>query len=129
MKSRVFIKKDPRWSLSVKEVRRMTKEVLSEFLSSGWIELSVLFVGKRKAKELNRDYRKMDYVPQVLAFPQDEKEMADGWRRLGDVVICLPFLREEAIVENRLLMEVLEDWLRHGIKNLIHGEGSAERDR
>ncbi len=120
MKSRVFVKKDPRWSLSVKEVRKIAKKLLSEFLSSGRIELSVLFVGKRKAKKLNQNYRKMDYVPQVLAFPQDGEEMADGWKRLGDVVICLPLLREEAIVENRFLMEVLENWLRHGIKNLIY---------
>ncbi len=122
MKVKVLIKKDPRWSLSVKEVRKMSEGILREFIKSGQVELSILFVGKRKAKKLNEDYRKMDYVPQVLAFPQNEKGMADGWDRVGDVVICLPLLREEAIVENRLLMEVLKDWLRHGIKNLIYGE-------
>jgi rRNA maturation RNase YbeY len=119
---KVLVKKDPRWSLSVKEVRELAKKVLVEFLDEGNVELSVLFVGKRKAKKLNQDYRKMNYVPQVLSFGQDEKAMADGWRRLGDIMICLPLLREEAIVENRLLMEVLEDWLRHGIKNLLSGK-------
>ena len=112
---RVLVKKDPRWPIKPALVRSLALKVLKEKgISKG--ELSVFLVGSRKAKELNQVHRKQNYVPQVLAFPVS-KEMPGNF--LGDVVICLPLLRQEAVWQNRLLEGVLEDWLRHGVGNLL----------
>ena len=115
---RVLLKKDSRWSLPTKDVKRVALGVMEEMGFPDNAELSVMLAGKRKAKSLNLQYRKMSYVPQVLAFSQDREKGSEGMLLLGDVVICLPLLREEAIRENRLIMEVLRDWLRHGVGNL-----------
>ncbi len=35
-------------------------------------ELSLVFCGNRKSKELNKKYRNKDYTPNVLSFPLDK---------------------------------------------------------
>lgn len=36
-------------------------------------DLSLVFVGPLRAKKLNMEYRKKDYVPNVLSFPLDKE--------------------------------------------------------
>lgn len=101
----VLIKHNRNWGLDEAEVKRTASKVLRQMGLKG-VELSLVFVGRKKARDLNIRYRKMDYVPQVLAFPID-KEM------LGDVVICTQKLKREKAG--------LEEWLRHGIENCLRG--------
>ncbi|NQV93216.1 rRNA maturation RNase YbeY [Candidatus Kaiserbacteria bacterium] len=37
-------------------------------------DLSLVFIGDRRAKTLNQKYRKKDYVPDILSFPYDKNE-------------------------------------------------------
>lgn len=37
-------------------------------------ELSLVFIGDKRAKTLNKKYRKKDYTPDILSFPYDKKE-------------------------------------------------------
>ena len=43
-------------------------------------ELSLAFVGSKRASKLNKDYRNKSYSPNVLSFPLDETN--------GEIVIC-----------------------------------------
>ncbi len=115
---RIDIKKDPRYPIDIKKVRQITEQILKEKNISGPIELSLNFVGKRKAKKLNQQYRNKDYIPGVLSFPMHEKG-PDGKLQLGDVMICYPEARTEARKRERLVIEILEEWLEHGINNLV----------
>jgi probable rRNA maturation factor len=115
---RILIKKDPRYPLDVKEIRSIAKSILSNYDLPDEIELSINFVGKRKAKSLNEDYRNKDYIPKVLAFPMNEKG-PDGVLRMGDLVICFPLARKEARKRQRMVSEIIEELLEHGINNLI----------
>ncbi len=117
-KQRILIKKDPRYPLDVKEMREIVKDILKEYDLAEEIELSVNFVGKRKAKNLNKDYRDMDYIPKVLAFPMEEQS-PEGRKLLGDVVVCFPLARKEARQRKRMVNEIIEELLEHGIDNLI----------
>lgn len=83
------------------------------------VELSIYFVGVKKAKELNIKYRQMDYIPQVLGFPMSKKVDADGMIRLGDIVICNSKLKYEAKFQKKTITEILEFWLLHGVDNLL----------
>jgi len=115
---KILIKKDPRYPLDVKEIRNITRSILNDYNLPDEIELSINFVGKRKAKSLNEDYRKKDYIPKVLAFPMNEKG-PDGVLRLGDLVICFPLARKEARQRQRMVNEIIKELLEHGINNLI----------
>ncbi len=115
----IEVKKDPRYKVSTKAVRGIAEKILIDFGLSDKTELSIIFVGKRKAKELNLTYRQMDYIPEVLSFPSDKEITPAGNLFLGDVMICFPLARQRAMVENQLMEKSIEELLRHGINNLV----------
>lgn len=86
------------------------------------IELVISLVGKAEAKKLNRKWRKRYYIPQVLAFPGLGEPWEDGWRRPGDIVICVDKLHEESRKYRKNIDDVMTEWVFHGWKNLI-GQG------
>ena len=115
----IQIKKDPRYPIDVKKVRQLAKDILSQNNIDDKATLSINFVGKRKEKKLNEDYRDKDYIPGVLSFPMHE-QTPDGSLQLGDVMICFPEARKEARKRERLVIEIVEEWLDHGIDNLVN---------
>jgi len=115
----VFVKHSKNWGLDEKKVLSLSLKVLADFGFDG-VELSLLFCGKVKARKLNMSYRQMSYVPQVLSFGLDSDRDSDGLIRLGDVVICNEKLKYEVKFSGKKLDEVLEEWLRHGVKGLIN---------
>ncbi len=115
---KILLKKDPRYHLKPARVRQLVRQILAPWSGLEKAELSISFVGRRQARALNQRWRQMDYIPLVLSFSQ-EGARAGGRRLLGDLVICWPEVREQAIRENASLDEVLENLLRHGLKNLL----------
>lgn len=84
------------------------KKALSVILAKEGIdeegaEVSVSFVTPEEIQTLNRDYRNVDRVTDVLSFPQfdsvdDLIDMQEetGVAELGDVVICMDRAKEQA---------------------------------
>ena len=75
----------------------------SEGIDEDGAEVSVSFVSSDKIRELNRDYRDVDSVTDVLSFPQFEtvdelieSEEDTGVAELGDVVICMDRAKSQA---------------------------------
>ncbi len=82
-------------------------------------ELAVEFVGERRIRALNREYRDRDEVTDVLSFPLEEAEESPGAddpspRLLGDVLVC----------PRQALRQALGDDLPPGVELavlLVHG--------
>ena len=75
----------------------------SEGVDEDGADVSVSFVSSDKIRELNRDYRDVDSVTDVLSFPQFEtvdelieSEEDTGVAELGDVVICMDRAKSQA---------------------------------
>lgn len=119
MKNRILIRHNKNWGLNEETVIGLANKALKHWKYSVDTELSLYFVGRKKARDLNIEYRKMDYYPQVLGFPMNKKKDVDGIVRLGDVVICTSKLKYEAKQYNKQIEEVLGDWLIHGVENLL----------
>lgn len=119
MKNIVLIKHPKNWGLDEAEVLKKATEALDFFKLKENIELSVIFVGRRRAKELNIKYRQKDYIPQVLGFPMSKVADSDGYIRLGDVVICTKKLKYEINFLKKSRSEILSEWMRHGVENLL----------
>ena len=70
----------------------------AEGLDSEACEISVSFVSKNRIRELNRAYRGIDKVTDVLSFPQYEakKYMTGPLIELGDVVVCKERAEEQS---------------------------------
>ena len=114
----ILIKHPKNWGLSEKLVHDLTNKALDQKKLKD-VEVSLLFVGRKIAKELNIKYRNKDYVPQVLGFPMDKDKSEDGLIHLGDIVICTQKLKYEVVFQKSSLDKVLAEWLVHGVENLL----------
>ena len=87
----VFIKSEYRGELDVRPLKRLIVNAAAETLGyegfDGRAEISVTLCGDARIRELNRDYRGIDRVTDVLSFPLFDGEEDGGVTPLGDVVI------------------------------------------
>jgi len=119
MTNNIVLVKSPKNSgIDELEVIELTKKALKQ-RSLECCEVSVIFVGRKKAKDLNIKYRQKSYIPQVLGFPMSLEKDDDGVIRLGDIVICTQKLKYEAIFQQKSQHKILEEWLLHGVENLL----------
>lgn len=114
----ILIKHPKNWGLDKLLVEKLAKKVLKNKGYNESVELSIIFVGRIKAKKLNIKYRQKDYIPQVLGFPMSKIIDEDGIIRLGDIVICTQKLKYEVKFQNTSLENILYQWLIHGVENL-----------
>lgn len=119
MQDLILISHNSGWGLATKQIKLIAREELRKQYNGEKAILSIMFVGRTRAKKYNMDYRNMTYVPQVLGFPMGGQVDIDGYVRLGDILICSPLLKDEAIKQNRKMVSVARDWLSHGIENLF----------
>ena len=113
------LKLDGRSSIVDRRIKELANMILIEKGYKENVELSIIFMGKSRAKKLNVEFRNKDYIPQVLGFPMSKKLDEDGKIRLGDIVICTQKLKYEVIFLKSSLEKVLYDWLVHGVENLL----------
>lgn len=78
-------------------------------------EITVRIVDADEAQALNTDYRRKDYVPNVLSF--EYGEIAPGILG-GDVVICAPVVEREAREQGKPLKNHYAHMTVHGVLHL-----------
>jgi probable rRNA maturation factor len=93
-------------------------------------ELSVLFVGDRAMRTLNRRYRGKDKTTDVLSFSMREGRFPDIQPDiLGDIVISVPTALCRAVDAGHSLRREIDCLLVHGLAHLLgydHERGSEE---
>lgn len=59
---------------------------------------SVVLVDEAKIQEINKNYRKIDRVTDVIsfAFEDNDKKVYNDTRILGEIFICIPKMKEQA---------------------------------
>ena len=119
MDNLILINHNKNWGLQDRLVEELANKALKEKGYKENVELSIYFVGRKKAKNLNINYRNMTYIPQVLGFPMSTKKDVDGKIRMGDIVICTQKLKYEIKFQKSNLEAVLYSWLIHGVENLL----------
>jgi probable rRNA maturation factor len=73
-------------------------------------DLSIVLVGRKKIRELNRSYRKEDRATDVLSFE---------YNTLGEIVFCPEMIRKNAEKFNSTFKKELARVLIHGILHLL----------
>ncbi len=83
---------------TIKKMFDVAEQILKENFEE--VNLSINFVCEEKIKELNKDFRNVDKVTDVLSFPNlnknvnqslkefEKEKYEDGVLFLGDIVIC-----------------------------------------
>ena len=96
-------------------------KVCQDFLnknSTGDSELLIRLVSPIEIQVLNKEYRNKNQATNVLAFQNDIPEEIEE-SILGDVVICVDVVREEALVGDKKFTDHLTHMAIHGILHLI----------
>lgn len=106
----VYDKQLPRW-----RIRRWVQGALQAASAPGvkQVSLTVRLVGKAEGRSLNLQYRHKDYATNVLTFHYDEFAEQTG-HIMGDIVICVPVLKEEARAQGK-------PYLHHAAHLVAHG--------
>ena len=93
------------------------QQFLQEF-DVGDSELVVRLVSHVEIQVLNKEYRSKNQVTNVLSFSSDIP-IEIGEAILGDVVICVDVVREEAVLGDKTLPDHLSHMAIHGILHLL----------
>jgi probable rRNA maturation factor len=82
-------------------------------------QVTVVLVGERAMRSLNKSWRGKDRPTDVLSFSQREGEGGDLHPEvLGDVVICVPVARRQAREAGHCLAAELDRLAVHGLLHL-----------
>jgi probable rRNA maturation factor len=122
----ILIKSESRFPIKRKRIKDLVSRVLKERGIFSKVELSLFFVGGRRMRSLNRDFRSLNRVASVLSFSQLEKKgrerfvaPPDEVLRLGDVVVCYPEAQRLAGEEEILVDEEIDRLVEHGLLHLL----------
>ena len=119
MNNVILVKHPKNWGLDEKIIIKLANSALVNKGYGKNTELSIYFVGRKKAKDLNIKFRQKDYIPQVLGFPMSREVDSDGYIRLGDIVICTQKLKYEEVFLKKKRSQILKEWLIQGVENLL----------
>jgi len=100
------------------EKLKLTCQQFMQEFDVGDSELVVRLVSPEEIQVLNTEYRSKNQVTNVLSFSSDIP-LEIGESILGDVVICVDVVREEAELEGKTFSDHLSHMAIHGILHLL----------
>lgn len=82
---------------------------------------SIIFVEDDEIHRINKEYRKVDRVTDVIsfAFEDNEEMMYNDIRVLGDIYICIPQMKRQAINYGHSEKRELSFLAVHGLLHLL----------
>lgn len=107
------------WSFPAQnDVQHWLDSALKTLAIEEALELTLRLVDKAEMSALNRDYRGKDYPTNVLSFPM-EWEVPESPRLLGDIVIAVEVVNEEAQQQNKMPQAHWAHMCIHGLLHLL----------
>ena len=83
-------------------------------------EFNIIFVSSEKIHEINKEYRSVDRVTDVISFAlEDNMDIKLDHRLLGDIYICLERAHEQAIEYGHSFLREICFLSVHGLLHLL----------
>lgn len=91
---------------------------------------SVVFVGDEEIHEINKNYRKVDRITDVISFAFEDNQdlMYNDIRMLGDIYICIPQMKRQAVDFGHSEKRELSFLAVHGLLHLLGYDHMTEED-
>ena len=118
----VLIFVESRYKVSRKRIKQIIKNTLDKNDINGAVEVSVAIVGDRKMRELSKKYKGEDKTRNILSFSQTEGEelkMPREVLRLGDIVLSFPQVINDAVRDEMLVDDKVDQLVEHGLMHLL----------
>lgn len=109
--------------------KKIARYTLKKFNMQGNIELSLTLVSKNKIREINKTYRHIDKVTDVISFENDNGfEIYDGYLILGDLFICVNKAKSQAKKYGHSMYREVCFLFTHGLLHLLKMDHLNEED-
>lgn len=138
----------PDWAVDEKSYISIAKKILRFYLKQPEIKdcccltdydydtvsFDFLFCDSVKTHQINREYREKDYPADIITFAifadtvPEERFIFDGEINLGEVIIALDKVQEEAIKKSVTREFELAFLISHGILHLLGFDHQTEED-
>ena len=118
----VLIFVESRYKVNRKRIRKVIESVIAKNEVAGLVEISVAVVGDRKMRELSKKYKGEDKTRNILSFSQTEGEsmaMPSDVLRLGDIVLSFPQVINDAVRDEMLVDDKVDQLVEHGFMHLL----------
>lgn len=92
-------------------------------------ELTIRVVDEPEIQALNKQYRQKDSPTNVLSFPANIPEyIALSPKLLGDIILCAPIIKKEAMSQNKAIRAHYAHMVIHGVLHLLGYDHIKEED-
>lgn len=134
----------PDWKVDELKVIENTRKIFDYFLENildesclfGFnfetITFDILFCGSEKTHQINKEYREKDYAADIITFAifadDDAKLILDEDINLGEIILALDKVKEEAKKQNVEDKYELYFLIAHGILHLLGFDHQTEED-
>jgi probable rRNA maturation factor len=118
----VLIFVESRYKINRKRIKEAVERVTNKNQISGPVEVSVAIVGDRKMRELSRKYKGEDKTRNILSFSQTEGAAIKNPKnvlRLGDIVLSFPQVINDAVRDEMLVDDKVDELIEHGLLHLL----------
>jgi len=138
----VLINRQDKIDLDLELVKKASKYISNKFDNEDGCELNIIFVRKKEIKELNKKYRNINRVTDVLSFSYSDddlvnfEESADkfkdtgGFITIGEIIICPEAAEEYSKTQKEmwnLNMEILL-LIIHGLLHIYNYDHEKKED-
>ena len=120
MNIEVFNETEENLEKEVNELKNLLENICKdESLGDG--EFNIIIVDNKKIQELNKEYRNIDKVTDVISFAleDDETYKLDNYRMLGDIYICIEKAYSQAEEYGHSFKRELSFLAVHGLLHLL----------
>ncbi len=107
-----------RYKINRQKIKLFVENIFEIEQLGSQFSLNVVFVGKNKMKSLTEKYKGEKETLPILSFPYNEK-IGDQEILLGEVVLCYPLVILLSAERNKRVDEMINELIKHGIKNLL----------
>ena len=134
------------WDVDIDKYTKITKDILEFYLQQPeisahcclnnleykTISFDILFCDQNTTHEINKEYRHKDYPADIITFavfadsPETERFILDFEINLGEVIIALDKIEEEAIKKGISKDTELTFLISHGIMHLLGFDHQTE---
>jgi len=106
-----------RYKVNKKNIKDFAQTVLDRFQVTNLGVVNIVFVGKRKMRDIANTYKNEDVALPVLAFPYDDDKKQTE-HIIGEVIICYPQAVLLAAEREKKVEDMMKQLIEHGIQNL-----------
>ncbi|MDO4661683.1 MAG: rRNA maturation RNase YbeY [Tissierellia bacterium] len=111
------------------DIISVIKEVLKVEKLNDNFEISLSFVDEDEIRKLNKTYRNIDNITDVLSFPLGVIEDSDYDIPLGDIVICVQRAKEQAMDYGHSLQREIMYLTCHSMLHLLGYDHIEQSDK